>query len=118
MKGLLPYYRFRIDTGRSPEDVLAILQELVDQPGSYADTRESWNKIFAPFIGRISGSSFSFYHVLGYRNPVRPQIRGQVNATPDGSQLSVSMMPLTEGILLSILWFGWFLGYLGGIELI
>jgi len=83
---LLPYLRYEVISPKTPSEVQAALRGLVE-PRRFlrlgAGTR--------PFEGEVEDRTFDLQRIIGYRNSFLPRIRGTIDATSEGSRISITM---------------------------
>jgi hypothetical protein len=104
---LLPWRRFAIVSALPVEETRLRLRESIGPV-----RRSIRERTEQPFTGRIDGSRFDVMRTTRGRNSVRPRVRGDIEAGPDGTHLRGTMKPheLVLGVLLVLaLGPGWFL---------
>lgn len=104
---LLPWRRFAIVSALPLEETRARLREAIGPV-----RRSLHERTEQPFTGRIDGSHFDVMRTVQGRNSVRPRVRGDIEAGPDGTRLSGTMKPhelVMVFLLILALGPGWFL---------
>jgi hypothetical protein len=107
----VPLYRFEINSGLSPEEVIARIRQMTrEQRGTQESFRHSLNpsvKSQPPFIGSIEGSSFFLRQNIAYQNSFLPVVWGRVYPIASGSRIHVkTFMPPGCALFMAF----WFIG--------
>ncbi len=106
---LIPYETFRITTYKTPDEILAILENIVEPLDFFYQKREK------PFCGSFSIEKFKFFRNIWYRNSFLPVINGRISTDGEctGIEISARMTVFTSifcSICIAFLLFGTVLG--------
>ena len=86
-------YGFKIEAEVSPSEVIDRVQSAV-RADSFLESLKFWRFFDSqrkPFVGKVGADSFIIRRDIWYRNSFLPRIRGRVEASLGGSEVSVTM---------------------------
>lgn len=92
---------FEIETPRSPEEVAAAMEKLVEPLKLYRCPFRSFPGE-AIFEGKVSAERFETRRIFYYREPLPPNIVGEIEATDGGARIRVRIDPDPFGSMLVV----------------
>jgi len=91
----MPFYRFHVDVNASPQSVAGRLRKVVGEKPTFWESLNrgpwNWGSTRPPFVGSIQGNTFMIRRDIWYRNSFLPRVRGQIQSTPEGTRVNVTM---------------------------
>lgn len=98
----MPYEYLRLESTLAVADIHQKLERVIEPKRHF----KLFEKSSKPYEGRIEGTRFEVSRILDYRNALRPNIVGHIQAQPQGSTVSISMKPDLVAIVFMLLFLG------------
>jgi hypothetical protein len=114
----MPFYRYQIESKLPSAIVLARIQSITRSKQGFIEsiknTFKAINNQNAAFIGVVGINEFNISRDIHYRNSFLPMIKGNVNETPSGCTIKITMFMHPFVTIFMLLWL--FMAGFGGFN--
>jgi len=101
---LIPYETLTINTSLHPEEALHKMQAVIEPKRIF----RWWLSVYNPYEVTINGYHFTASRILslGYHNPFKPIIHGDIQQEVNGSSIYIILKLNWLGAVIMAIWFG------------